>query len=120
MPKKAISPAELAARRVKARELRAADMPIKDIAALLGVHEATVSRDVKDLPKKRIVKDGYKFPLETIHRMRSAHAQHNVPQIAIAKMVDASPQTISRFMRGEARVSGNVSRGNRGRPKPAK
>jgi DNA invertase Pin-like site-specific DNA recombinase len=46
-------------RRAKAIAMRAADKPLSEIAKALKSTVPTISRDLKDLPKKRVVVDGY-------------------------------------------------------------
>jgi transposase len=96
--------------KLKARELRTKGYTLQEIAAVLGKHESSISRAVKELPKQRIVRDGYAFTASDILDMRRLYL-HGMKQKTIAKLYQASPQTVSRFIQGKARVKGNISKG---------
>jgi transposase len=97
--------------RVKARDLRLKGYTLQEIAAVVGKHESSVSRAIKDLPKQRIVRDGYVFTAADILDMRRLYL-HGMRQKTIAKLYQASIQTVCRFIGGKARVKGNISKGS--------
>jgi predicted transcriptional regulator len=99
----------LATRRAKARTLRLLNFSLTEIAAALGVSTATISRDVKDLPRQRIVRDGYKFSDKEVLAMRKLVID-GMPQVGIAKLYEASEQTVSQFAQGKRRAKGRVSK----------
>lgn len=95
--------------RERAISMRKDGLRVWEIAVLLNVDKSSVSRATKHLPKQRIVPDGYKFSNKDVARIRKLYLM-GIPQKDIATLYGATRATISRYIHGKSRTSGDISK----------